>query len=136
MLEPVFIQITDYVAGKAEYTFSIPLTVLKSAKLTEQDKHHEATFSFHGRKGKTFGAPITIKFKIVKDIEEHEVYQRASELLENQGFSKFEFEEICNALIMCSMDQDQALAFLVKQETAVKEQPEKMECDTENKIDI
>lgn len=129
ILEPIEIPVNDYVVGKSDYSIRIPLTVKPSAKLTEHGKNHEATFSFCGPKGMAFGVPITIKFKVVKVVQEHEVYQTASELLEKQEFSKFKFEDICDALIMTSMHMDNALDYLVKKQSVAQEQQE-------NKTDI
>jgi len=133
VLEDVSIPVSEYVAGDALYTFKIPLTVIPSAKVTENGKQFEAKFSFKGPKGNCFGHLMTIKFKIVKDFEEFEVYQRANELIEKQEFSQFTFEQICEALILSSMEMEATLQYLVQKKSL---QSNDSKVETENKIKI
>jgi malate/lactate dehydrogenase len=88
----------------------------------EQD--HSAEFTFVGHQGRPFGQPITIRFKVVKKIDELELYQKAMEMFETQKSESNTFEEIVDALKKSGNDPEQAKNILEKKQCGMTVQTE------------
>jgi len=60
------------------------LKIRENAQLTANsgEPHHVASFSFHGRKGWSFGEEFQVKFKVEKELDEIEFYNLAMKIYE------------------------------------------------------
>ena len=84
------------------------------ATVFSAEKEHTAEFTFVGHQGRPFGQPIVVRFKVVKKIDELELYQKAMELFETQESEANTFEEIVDALKQTNNDPDQAKNLLAQ----------------------
>lgn len=66
--------------AKTSFTLSVPLKIRESAipcELSEKNKdYYVAMFTLQGPKGFAFGETVTIKLRIVKELEDVEIYTR------------------------------------------------------------
>ena len=116
LLDEVAIPIDFPVAGGETFKLSIPVKIKESAIATafSAEKEHTAEFTFVGHQGRPFGQPIVVRFKVVKKIDELELYQKAMELFETQESEANTFEEIVEALKQTDNDPDQAKNLLAQ----------------------
>lgn len=83
LLDEVAIPIDFPVEAGQQFSLSIPLKIKDSALISAPNQEHQAQVGFVGKKGCPFGVPIVVKFRVVKKIDEVELYQNAIELFEN-----------------------------------------------------
>lgn len=82
LLEEVIIPMDFEVNQNQTFKFTFPVTVRQSAVADEAV--HTASFNFFGRKGRQFGDSITLKFQVVNEINEIELYTKACKVYESQ----------------------------------------------------
>ena len=102
------------------------MKIKESAVVTafSNEQDHSAEFTFVGHQGRPFGQPITIRFKVVKKIDELELYQKAMEMFETQKSESNTFEEIVDALKKSGNDPEQAKNILEKKQCGMTVQTE------------
>lgn len=70
----------EQIMAMTNYTISIPLKIKQSAvpcELSEKHKdYYMAMFSLQGPKGFSFGETVSIKLRIIKELEDVEIYTR------------------------------------------------------------
>lgn len=73
------------VEGNQEFTLSIPIEVSKEARFTADTGFpvHIAEFFLMKPNGTHFGEKITIKFKVVEQLDEGQFFQRAMDIFES-----------------------------------------------------
>ena len=86
-LEDVYLPIDTYVPEMSNFFLNIPLSVKDNAVLTYETEHN-ADFYVCGPRGNAFGEKITIKFKIVKQIDQDEVCRVAVKIFKDLSVTK------------------------------------------------
>lgn len=86
-LEEVYVPIDTYVPEMSNFFLNVPLNVRENAVLTYETEH-SADFYICGPRGNAFGEKITIKFKIVKDINQDELYRVAVKIFDDLNATK------------------------------------------------
>lgn len=114
VLDEVAIPIDFEVAPNQTFTLAIPMKVKDSAQLTGEEIH-EATFGFCGKRGKPFGEPVVVKFKLFV-FNEVEFYQKAMELFEAQKQSDLAFNEVVEALKEANGEKELAKGIMAKKQ--------------------
>lgn len=111
-MEQVYLPIDTYVPEMSNFFLNIPLSVVEGAVVT-YEVEHEADFYIHGPRGNPFGEKITIKFKIVKPIDQDELYRVAVKIFDqqNNGQDGF-FELVVDAVKEANNDEKLALQIL------------------------
>jgi len=71
-LEEVYLPIDTYVPEMSNYFLNIPLSVRENAVITYETVH-AADFHVCGPRGNPFGERISIKFKIIKKLDEEQL---------------------------------------------------------------
>lgn len=100
------------------FTISIPLKIKDSAvpcELSEKNKDfYVAMFSLQGPKGFSFGETVSIKLRIIKELEDVEIYTRVMQLIESNPQGNYDFEEAVAAYKDTGYDGKKALEFIDK----------------------
>lgn len=86
-LEAVYMPIDMYVPEMSNFFLNIPLNVRDNAVMTYETEHN-ADFYICGPRGNAFGEKITIKFKIVKDVDQDDLYRMALKIFDDLNSKK------------------------------------------------
>merc|ERR1719263_2051187 len=127
LLDEVAIPIDFAVEAGATFKLSIPIKIKDSAQLTafSTEAEHTAEFGFVGQRGQPFGQPIIVKFRVIRKVDELELYQTAMKIFEAQQVET-PFEQIVEALKEAGNDEALAKEILAKKAQAVKDQYEEL----------
>lgn len=119
LLDEVAIPIEFAVEAGQTFKLSIPIKIKESAQLSEfaAEKEHTAEFGFVGKRGQPFGQPIVVKFRVVRKVDELELYQTAMKIFETQKVET-PFEQIVEALKETGNDEKLAKEILDKKAQA------------------
>merc|ERR1712070_1040074 len=115
LLDEVAIPIDFAVEAGATFKLSIPIKIKDSAQLTafSTEAEHTAEFGFVGQRGQPFGQPIIVKFRVIRKIDELELYQTAMKIFEAQQVETA-FDQIVEALKEAGNDEALAKEILAK----------------------
>lgn len=106
----------EQIMAMTNYTLSIPLKIKDSAipcELTEVNKEfYLAMFSLQGPKGFSFGETVSIKLRIIQELEDVEVYTRVMQIIEGNPHGGYDFEEMVAAYKDTGYDTKKALEMI------------------------
>lgn len=84
-------------------------------ELSENNKDfYEAMFSLQGPKGFAFGETVSIKLRVIKELEDVEIYTRVMQIIESNPHGKYDFEEVVAAYKDTGYDGKRALEIIDK----------------------
>lgn len=117
-LEEVYVPIDTYVPEMSNFFLNIPLSVNDSAILTYETEH-TADFHICGPRGNPFGEKISIKFKIVKQLDQDELYRIAVKIFDQLDSAEDGlFELVVESVKEANNDEKLALEILAKKRYA------------------
>lgn len=108
----------EQVQAMTNYTLSVPLKIKENAvpcELTENSKeHYEVMFSLQGPKGFAFGETVIAKLRVIKKLENIEIYTRVMQLIESNPDGQFAFEEAVAAYKEAGYDAKRTIQLIKK----------------------
>lgn len=139
ILEDVKIPV-EQVQAMTNYTLSIPLKIKENAipsELSEtSQEYYEVMFSLQGPKGFAFGETVIVKLRVIKQLENIEIYTRVMQLIESNPEGQFAFEEAVAAYKEAGYDGPRTLELLKKKrEEAAKKVAEESQTLGSNQKD-
>ena len=103
----------EQIQAMTNYTLTVPLKIKESAipcELTENNKEfYVAMFSLQGPKGFAFGETVSVKLRIIKELEDVEIYTRVMQLIEAHPNGQYDFEEVVEAFKATGYDSKKSL---------------------------
>ena len=131
----------EQVQAMTNFTLSVPLKIKETAipcELTEDNQQfYEAMFSMQGPKGFAFGETVIVKLRVVKKLENIEIYTRVMELIESNPEGQFAFEEAVAAYKEAGYDAKRTVELIKKKRQAgvekVAEEEQTLGNNTEDK---
>lgn len=119
VLEAIYLPIDTYVPEMSNYFLNIPLNVNEGA-IPTYEVEHEADFYICGPRGNPFGEKITIKFKIVKPLDQDELYRVAIKIFDQQNTGENDglFELVVESVKEANNDEKLAIEILAKKRYA------------------
>jgi len=117
-LEEVYLPIDTYVPEMSNFFLNIPLSVNEAAIITYETEH-SADFYICGPRGNPFGEKITIKFKIVKQLDQEELFRIAVKIFDQLNSTEDGlFELVVESVKEANNDEKFALEILAKKRYA------------------
>jgi len=117
-LEEVYLPIDTYVPEMSNYFLNIPLSVRENAVITYETVH-AADFHVCGPRGNPFGEKISIKFKIIKKLDEEQLFISATKIFsELDSTDQGLFDMVVEALKETNGDEKHAKEIIAKKRYA------------------
>lgn len=113
----------DFVEAQGTLKFSIPLKIQKNLvpNSLSNIEFYEADFELRNW-NRVLGEKVTIRFKVIKKVDEIELYAKVMEIIEGGANSeeKFNFDDAVQALKEASYDVAKAIQILKAQKEQAK----------------
>ena len=113
----------DFVEAQGPLKFSIPLKIQKNLvpNSLSNIEFYEADFELRNW-NRVLGEKVTIRFKVIKKVDEIELYAKVMEIIEGGANSeeKFNFDDAVQALKEASYDVAKAIQILKAQKEQAK----------------